>query len=73
MFEAKVNSSTVAYLQGTTIPISETANLSSSTTIPMDLSLWHQRLCHPSYPVLKKMIKESLVTHWSQDHLSLCT
>jgi hypothetical protein len=62
MFEAKVNSSTIAYLQGTTIPIPETANLSSATTLPMDLSLWHQRLCHPSYPVLKKMIKDNLVT-----------
>ena len=39
MFEAKVNSSTTAYLQGTTNPISETVNLSSSTTLPMDLSL----------------------------------
>ena len=62
MFEAKVNYSTTAYLQGTTIPIPETANLSSATTLPMDLSLWHQRLCHPSYPVLKKMIKDNLVT-----------
>ena len=62
MFEAKVNSSTIAYLQGTTIPISEAANLSSSTTVPMDLSLWHRRLCHPSYPVLKRMIKENSVT-----------
>jgi len=62
MFEAKVNSSTVAYLQGTTIPIPETANLSSATTLPMDLKLWHQCLCHPSYPVLKKMIKDNLVT-----------
>jgi hypothetical protein len=48
MFEAKVNSSTIAYLQGTTVPVSETANLSSATPLPMDLSLWHQRLCHPS-------------------------
>ena len=62
MFEAKANSSTIAYLQGTTIPISEAANLSSSTTVPMDLSLWHRRLCHPSYPVIKRMIKENLVT-----------
>jgi hypothetical protein len=62
MFEAKVNSSTVAYLQGTTVPIPETANLSSATTLPLDLSLWHQHLCHPSYPVLQRMIKDSLVT-----------
>jgi len=61
-FVAKTNSFTVAYLQGTTIPIPETANLSSAATLPMDLDLWHRRLCHPSYPVLKKMIKEGLVT-----------
>jgi len=58
----KVNSSTVAYLQGTTIPIPETANLSSFTTLPMDLELWHRHLCHPSFPVLRKMINENLVT-----------
>ena len=63
LFSAKVDpSSNAAYLQGTTIPISESANLSSSTTLPMDLELWHRRLCHPSYPVLRKMIREDLVT-----------
>ena len=62
MFEAKVNSSTVAHLQGTTVPIPEMANLSSVTTLPMDLSLWNQRFCHPSYPVLKQMIRDNLVT-----------
>ena len=63
LFYAKVHpSSNAAYLQGTTIPISESANLSSSATLPMDLELWHCRLCHPSYPVLRKMIKDELVT-----------
>ena len=62
MFEAKVNSSTIVYLQDTTIPIPETVNLSSATTLPMDLELWYRHLCHPSYPVLKKMIRENLVT-----------
>ena len=61
-FIAKINSDTVAYLQGTTIPISESANLSSSTTLPMDLELWHRRLCHPSYPILRKTVKDDLVT-----------
>ena len=63
LFVAKVHpTSTTAYLQGITIPISESANLSSSTTLPMDLDLWHHRLCHPSFPVLKKMIKDNLVS-----------
>ena len=62
LFTATINSSVTAYLQGTTIPITQSANLSSSTTIPMDLELWHRRLCHPSYPSLRKMIRENLVT-----------
>jgi hypothetical protein len=28
----------------------------------MDLELWHQHLCHPSFLVLRKMIRENLVT-----------
>jgi hypothetical protein len=62
LFAAKINSHAVAYLQGNTIPISESANLSSATTLPMDLELWHRRLCHPSYPVLRKMVKDNLVS-----------
>ena len=61
-FVATINSSTTAYLQGNTIPIPESANLSSSTTLPMDLELWHRCFCHPSFPVLKKMIKDDLVS-----------
>ena len=42
LFIAKIDSpSTAAYLYGTAIPIPESANLSSSTTLPMDLEHWH--------------------------------
>jgi hypothetical protein len=41
-FVGKVNSYNSAFLQGQTIPLQEFVNLSSSTTIPMDLSLWHR-------------------------------
>ena len=71
MFQAKVNSSTVAYLQGTTIPISEAANLSSATTLPMDLELWHRRLCHPSYLPCAQEDGQRQPCHWSQNHLLL--
>jgi len=27
-----------------------------------DFLFWHRHLCHPGYPVLKKMIRENLVT-----------
>jgi len=61
-FVAKVNSYNSAFLQGQTIPLQEFVNLSSSTTIPMDLSLWHRRFCHHNYTGVKKLIKEGLVT-----------
>jgi hypothetical protein len=35
LFTATINSSITAYLQGTTIPITQSANLSSSTIIPI--------------------------------------
>jgi hypothetical protein len=70
MFEAKVNSSTIAYLQGTTIPIPETANLSSATTLPMDLELWHQSPL-PSQLPCPQEDDQGQLSHWSQDHFSL--
>ena len=62
LFVAKVNSSNSAFLQGQTIPLEQCANLSSSTTIPLDLSLWHRRLCHHNYSGVRKLVKEGLVT-----------
>src|SRR6202021_1639003 len=62
LFIAKVNSHNSAFLQGQTIPLEEYVNLSSSTTIPLDLSLWHRRLCHHNYDGVKKLIKEGLLT-----------
>ena len=61
-FVAKVNTSNSAFLQGSTIPLNESVNLSSSTTIPLDLSLWHRRLCHHNYDGVKKLVKDGLVT-----------
>lgn len=62
LFVAKVNSSNSAFLQGQTVPLEECVNLSSSTTLPMDLSLWHRRLCHHNYNGVRKLVKEGLVT-----------
>ena len=60
IFEAKVNASNSAFLQGSTIPLPLTANLSS--TPPLDLNLWHKRLCHHNLDGVKKLISQKLVT-----------
>ena len=61
-FVAKVDPSyNSAFLQGCTIPLEEYVNLSSSTTLPLDLSLWHRRLCHHHLDGVKKLIREDLV------------
>ena len=59
-FTASINQHYVAYLDGTTEPISESANLVS--TLPLDLSLWHRRLGHINYQAIKRMKRDDLVT-----------
>jgi transposase InsO family protein len=61
LFEAKVNVSNSAFLQGDTIPVEEHVNLSSSATLPVDLTLWHRRLCHHHIAGVKKLIRNNLV------------
>jgi hypothetical protein len=46
VFQAKVSMSNAAYLVEDTIPVEEFASLSSTATLPMDLTLLHHRLCH---------------------------
>jgi len=57
LFTAFVNECNVGYLNGSTIDISESANLSS--TLPLDL--WHKRLAHHNYDDIKMMIPKNLV------------
>ena len=44
LFTATVNDSNIGYLNGSTIEATESAHLTS--TLPLDLSLWHKRLGH---------------------------
>jgi hypothetical protein len=61
LFETKVNMSNCAFLQRDTISLEEHVNLSSSTTLPLDISLWHHRLCNHHIAGVKKLIRDNLV------------
>ena len=50
-----------AYLQGTTSTI-VFQSAGAASTLPLDLSLWHRRLCHHHYAGVQRMVKEHLVT-----------
>src|SRR5215469_5968469 len=61
LFSATISDKITAHLDGVTEEaISESANVSS--TLPLNLNLWHRRLAHHSYDTVKKMIREKLVT-----------
>ena len=64
LFSASVNTSNCAYLEGSTIPIPPTATNSAlaSSTLPLDMSLWHRRLCHHHYGGIDRILKQQLVS-----------
>src|SRR5258708_4276106 len=62
VFQAKVSSSNAAYLVGNTIPVEEFASLSSTATLPMDLTLLHRHLCHHHLAGIRKLLSGNLVT-----------
>src|SRR3981189_1217472 len=64
LFSASVNTSNCAYLEGSTIPIPPTATNSAlaSSTLPLDTSLWHRRLCHHHYGGIDRILKQPLVS-----------
>ena len=67
LFQAKVSPSNAAFLVGQTVPVEEFASLSSTTTLPMDLDLWHRRLCHHHLAGVKKLLSGNLVTSFRLD------
>ena len=67
LFQAKVSPSNAAFLVGQTVPVEEFASLLSSTTLPMDLDLWHRRLCHHHLAGVKKLLSGNLVTGFRLD------
>ncbi|KAI0340729.1 hypothetical protein BDW22DRAFT_1315755, partial [Trametopsis cervina] len=63
LFCAPIDASNTAYLAGTVIPSPESAHsATSSSTLPLDYSLWHRRLAHFHHSGLKKLVSEGLVT-----------
>ncbi|KAG0707283.1 hypothetical protein DFH29DRAFT_995086 [Suillus ampliporus] len=60
LFVAPISSSNAAFLDGSTIPLSEYA--SAATTIPLDIDLWHRRLAHHHLAGVKTLIDHDMVT-----------
>jgi hypothetical protein len=60
LFHAGIQSNNCATLSGVTQGSSEYANMSS--TLPLDLSLWHRRCIHHNYADIHKMVREKMVT-----------
>ena len=58
LFTARITKNGIGYLNGHTIDISE--NVYKSSTLPMDLSLWHKHLCHHNYDDILRLHKENL-------------
>src|SRR6266404_1452577 len=61
VFQAKTGVSSSAFLLGETIPVEESASLSSTTTLPLNWDLWHRRLCHQHLSSIKKLFAGNLV------------
>lgn len=59
LFTATVNENNCGSLDGHTVPVSHFAHV--STTLPLDLSLWHRRLGHINYEYVQRMFRDSLV------------
>ena len=52
MFTAYITNENVGYLDGKTI-IDMTESVHLTSTLPLDLALWHTRLCHHNYNDVK--------------------
>jgi hypothetical protein len=62
VFEVKTSPSNAAYLVGETILVEELASLSSTATLPIDLTLLLCRLCHHHLAGIRKLLSGNLVT-----------
>jgi hypothetical protein len=65
--QAKTLLSNAAYLIGDTILVAEFACLSSSVTVPMDITLLHHCLCHHHLAGIRKLMSCNLVTGLKYD------
>jgi transposase InsO family protein len=64
-FRATISDDDIGYLDGSTIDITENVQLTS--TLPLDLSLWHKRLGHHNYDDIKLMVSKDLVVGLTLD------
>lgn len=61
-FIAKIGDDNVGYLMGETIVDEEYVHsATASSTLPLDLTLWHRRLAHHNYESVKNMVNDSMV------------
>ena len=69
LFTASINSQNAAFLDGITVPAClQSANLSS--TLPLDLSLWHRRFGHTNCDYVKQLHSKDMVTGMKLSHMS---
>ena len=61
-FIAPIDDSNTAHLAGTVIPAPESALVASSSTLPLNETLWHRRFAHFHHSGVKSIISEGLVT-----------
>ena len=59
LFTATIDNNNVGYLNGSTLDSSEQVNVSS--TLPLDLTLWHKWLCHHNHGDIKALLRDKLV------------
>ena len=60
LFRASITPNNAAFVDAATLPGSESAH--AITTRPLDLQLWHERLCHHNSADISKLISGGLAT-----------
>jgi hypothetical protein len=59
LFTATINEQNIGYLDSQTVNKMESVHMTS--TLPLDLSLWHRRLGHHNYNGIKKLVNKKMV------------
>ena len=61
LFTAPIDASNTAFLAGEVVSALESAQLSASSTLPMDEALWHRRFAHFHHAGVRSIVQGSLV------------
>ena len=70
-FTAPIDSTNTAYLAGDVVPVAESAQVSSASTLPLDATLWHRRFAHFHHAGIQNILSGSLVTGMRLDTKTL--